>query len=173
MRKSRGLALRKARGPWAPRRLAVCQNARNTGQLSETCDCASHVPNFAVSKPLIRTAPAANPLHVQDIAPIPSPKPSPTAPDADASRGNNDDAASKPAFSAPVLSSAIIPLGPVKRAPPTHAVDVLRGSANTTLAKAACPSPVASPAPTPSIPFTLPVPSIPLVGDRVSAFPKG
>ena len=46
--KLRGLALRKAHGPWFPRRLAACQRARNYKRLSKTWDWVPQRLNIAV-----------------------------------------------------------------------------------------------------------------------------
>ena len=116
--------------------MAARQYARIFGQLPKPWDWAG--PNS----------------HVREFAPIPTPKPTPTAHGADIPRGNKNAAVAKPVPPSPAPSSALTQPGPVKPASPVPACGVVRGTTNTAIAKAVSPSPGASPAPALSEPFT-------------------
>ena len=70
-------------GPWAHRRLAVCQHARTYGSPSKTRGWPAQLLLTPVPDPLVRANPSANPLRVHDFTPIPTAKPSPPRPRAE------------------------------------------------------------------------------------------
>ena len=72
---------------------AAYHYARTPGQLSGVWDWAVQSLNMSVHQLLVRANPSANPPHVRDIAPIPTPKPAEPAPEMEISREINNHAA--------------------------------------------------------------------------------